>query len=147
MLFSHHLTVDERDALVVLLAFMAATDGEVRDVERQFVRELCHRLDVSADPFDRVGKESLFDKCGRFRTPRSRRIALMEIIRAAHIDGEYHSSEQKSIRVIAELMDVDGDTLVALEEWVERGMHWQAEGMALANQGWQPPKAGTSTGA
>ncbi len=130
-MFAERLAIDERDALVVLLAFMAATDGEVRDVERDLVRQLCERLDIDGDPFDRIADSSLYELCERLVTPHSRRIAIVEMIKAAYVDGEFHSSEERSIRVLAELMEVDGDTVTALEDWVKRGLIWKAEGAVL----------------
>lgn len=131
-MFTERLQADEREALLELLAYITAVDGEVTADEVAFVADASRRLDVrQPEVFDAIDKNSLESICRRFDRRKAQAIALAELINLGHADGHYGEAEQRGVRVIADLMGADPVLVEGLEGWVASGVEWQREGRRL----------------
>jgi len=126
------LQQDERVALLELLAYLAAVDGEVSEEELAFIAGSADRLGVEAgDLFEGISGRELSSFCTPFKRTKAKSIALLELINLALIDGHYDDAEKNGVRVIGEMMGVDPGYVDELEAWVERGRRWQEDGRKL----------------
>jgi uncharacterized tellurite resistance protein B-like protein len=131
-MFSFHLNIDEKEALLKLVGYLATSDEEVSGQERKFVLELAHDLNVSAEKvFDGLNEQSLSNLCKPFERESARRIALVELIDLALSDRDYFAEEKAAVRDVAEAMGVPEQDVEAIEEWVRRGKKWHDEGHLL----------------
>jgi uncharacterized tellurite resistance protein B-like protein len=131
-MFAYHLSNDEKEALLKLVGFMATSDQEVAPEERRFVLNLAHELNVSYEGvFDGLNGENVEALCKPFGRESAKRVALVELIDLALADQEYFAEEKDAVRTVAEAMGVSEDDVEAIEDWVERGQKWHAEGHEL----------------
>jgi tellurite resistance protein len=131
-MFAELLTTREQHQLMKLVAYIAAIDGEVHEQEIEFIQTLNARLQL--DPtnwFEEIEDLKLGEICAEFERDKAKRIVLTELINASFADGDYSESERAGLRAIAGSMAVDETGVVALEQWVERGVRWQREGRKL----------------
>lgn len=131
-MFAYHLSLDEKEALVKLVGYLATADQEVSPEERKFVLDLAHDLKVSSDGvFDGLDEHSVQSLCALFERDSAKRVALVELIDLALADHEYFAEEKAAVRQVAEEMGVGEDEVDAIEDWVRRGQQWHLEGQKL----------------
>lgn len=129
------LTGDERRALLLLLTSVALADGKLSDSEVRFVRRLA--LPVGAEVgellavVDGVTEDAL---CARLQRPIAARIAIVELLRLAHVDDVYAHVEERVIHRLATRLAVGDERLRQLESWVRREWELQAEGRRLVEE-------------
>lgn len=128
-MFAELLIERERQGLIDLLSLLAGIDGEVSPPEVAFIAEMKHRLDL--DDYEPRAGASIEQVCAAFERKKSKRVALVELIKIAYADSNYDASERAGIRRIAQLMGEDEDVVQELESWVSDGIQWQARGEAL----------------
>jgi uncharacterized tellurite resistance protein B-like protein len=132
IMFSYHLSTDEKQALLKLVGYLATSDQEVSSEERKFVLNLAHDLNVSYDGvFDGLNGDSLESLCKPFARDSAKRVALVELIDLALADHDYFAEEKDAVRTVAETMGVPESDVGAIEDWVERGQKWHVEGHGL----------------
>jgi uncharacterized tellurite resistance protein B-like protein len=131
-MFAYHLSNQEKEALLKLVGYLATSDNEVSAEERKFVLNLAHELNVSYEGvFDGIDGQQLDRLCEPFERDSAKRVALVELIDLALADHEYFAEEKDAVRTVAEAMGVAEDEVRAIEDWVERGQKWHAEGHEL----------------
>ena len=124
----------QRRALMELLAWLSAIDGDVSFEEVMFIGETAKQLGVhsnAAELLEAVTKKGLAPVCACFDQPNVKAIALVQIIGIAFADGTYHDAERRGVRAIAEAMGVAEAKVGRLEDWVEQGLAWEAAGRHL----------------
>lgn len=131
-MFTYHLSYDEKEALLKLVGYLATSDQDVSPEERKFVLDLAHDLEVSSEGvFDDLDDQSLESLCDVFGRDSAKRVALVELVDIALADQDYFAEEKSAVRNVAEIMGVGEDEVEAIEDWVERGQKWHAEGHKL----------------
>lgn len=131
-MFAYHLSLDEKEALLKLVGYLATSDQEVSPEERKFVLDLAHDLKVSSQGvFDDMDQHTLESLCGLFERGSARRVALVELVDLALSDQEYFAQEKAAVREVAETMGVPESEVEAIEDWVRRGQRWHQEGYEL----------------
>lgn len=131
-MFNFHLGDDEKQALLKLVGYLAASDDHISPVEQEFVRDLARDLNTSADGvFDELDTQNLEELCAPFTRKSARRIVLVELINLALSDNIYFTEEAATIQSIAQIMGVSAAQLDAIDDWVRRGNEWHAEGHLL----------------
>lgn len=131
-MFGIAFTYSEERALLKLLGFVAMSDRQVSEAEREYILDTSHNFDVSAEGIlEDDSDESLAEICESFESDSAKRLALVRLIELGYVDGAYEEPEWVGIREVAEVMGIEGLDLVALEDWVSRGMEWKEEGRKL----------------
>ncbi len=131
-MFAYHLSLEEKEALLKLVGFLATSDQEISPQERKFVLDLAHDLKVSSDGvFDDIDEHTLESLCAQFERESAKRVALVELVDMALSDREYFAEEKAAVRQVAETMGVPESEVDAIEEWVDRGQQWHREGQEL----------------
>jgi len=119
----------EQRALLELLIYIARADGTVVQSEAELLKGYADVFD-----FDIGGLTGGFEPeelITRFESPASGAIAIQELLRLSHLDGEFASGEQDAIYEIAELMGFDPDYVEQLDRWVVDGLNWVWRGEEL----------------
>ncbi|MDQ3032983.1 MAG: hypothetical protein M3Y87_11235 [Myxococcota bacterium] len=128
------LTADERRALLYLLTSVALTDGRLTDSEVQFVQRLALPIAMEVgELLTSVDDMVIGDVCARLARPYAARIAILELLRLAHVDDVYARVEQRAIADLATLLGVDESTLSRMEDWVRREWELLAEARHLVD--------------
>jgi len=131
-MFKFHLSLDEKEALLKLVGYLAVSDDDISPAEHQFVLDLAHDLNVSADGvFEKIDAQSLQKLCAPFTRESARRIVLVELLNLAHSDRIYFTEEAATIQQIAAVMQIPAADVEAIDDWVRRGNQWHAEGHLL----------------
>ncbi|GEM_PF-3468384 len=131
-MFEYSLSRDEERAILEMMGQVATADREVTDREKQFIVEVSHDFDVSAEGIfglpEGRGLEAIAE---RFSDDTARKIALVFTIRLAFVDGLYDSDEWLGVRRLGDLLKIPDGTVADLEDWVRRGLEWEEEGRVL----------------
>jgi uncharacterized tellurite resistance protein B-like protein len=131
------LDSDERRSLLFLLVSVALADGKLTETEVRFVQRLALPIGAGVgDILAQLDSEPLDAHFDRLRArPLSARIAIVELLRIAHVDGIYAHVEQTTIYSYARRLRVPDQKVVQLEEWVEREWRLEADGKRLVEVG------------
>ena len=124
----------QRRALMELLAWLSAIDGDVSFEEVMFIGETAKQLGVdenATELLEAVTEKGLASVCACFDQPNIKAIALAQIIGIAFADGTYHDAERQGVRAIAAALEVTEAKVARLEDWVEHGLRWEAAGRRL----------------
>lgn len=127
-MLDERLTAEERRALLLLLTSVALTDGKLADVEVRFVQRLALPLGLEVgELLAEVDHSSHAELCARLSRPIAARIAVLELLRLAHVDDVYARVEQQAITELAARLRVPARTLERMEDWVRREWELFAE--------------------
>ncbi len=137
-MFAEYLTQDEQQALLKLMAFIIAADGEVKPEEISYLDSVANSFGKSATGiFHDIEGVELRSICDAFTREKAKRIALVEVVSSAMSDGVMHPAELKGIEAIGTIMAVEPNAVDAMLQWVKTGIEWRDEGERLL--GLAPP--------
>ena len=111
------LTSEERRALLLLLTSVALSDGKLTDAEVRFVQRHALRagLEVS-DLLREVDGHSEGALCLALARPVASRIAVIELLRLAHVDDLYAHVEREAIETLCGRLGVEPALLARMEQ-------------------------------
>ena len=102
----------EKFSFIQLANYIARIDGNYGDREEEILREYCTEMGIEND--DSFDSESfcLDEILNDFKSNKSKRIILLELMILIHIDNNFHDKEKALIKEISnkfgfELSDVD----------------------------------------
>ncbi|MFB6372576.1 MAG: hypothetical protein ABEN55_05590 [Bradymonadaceae bacterium] len=131
-MFGYTLTHDQERSVLELLGWIATADRDISSDERQYVVELSHDFNASAEGIFQIGQEKSLDEiCARFSDETAERLALMYATRLSFIDEMYEEDEWLGIREIGDTFGIPEGKVAELEDWVRRGIEWEQEGREL----------------
>ncbi len=130
------LTTEERRALLLLLTSVALTDGKLTDAEVRFIQR--HALPLRVDVGDLLrdideGTEETH--LAALARPVASRIALLELLRLAHVDDLYAHVERHAIESYAQQLGVPTATLARMEAWARREWDLGREASRIVDEG------------
>jgi hypothetical protein len=118
-----------------MMGRVATADRDVTAREKQYVVEVSHDFDVSAEGIFALPEDVDLASIGEtFSDGTARKIALVYTIRLAFVDGLYDSDEWLGVRHLGDVLNIPDGTVADLEDWVRRGLEWEEEGRALMNR-------------
>ena len=131
-MFGYSLSHDEERAVLELLGVVATADREVSRAEKQYVVNLSHDFNASAEGvFSIVEEKSLEEICEDFDEQTARKLALVYAIQLSFVDGLFNQEEWLGVRHIGDVLGVPDAEVADLEDWVRRGLEWEEEGRQL----------------
>ncbi len=131
-MFGYSLSHDQERSVLELLGRVATADREITPAERQYVVNLSHDFNASAEGiFEVDAQRSLEAICASFEDETARRIALVYATRLSFVDELYHQEEWFGIREIGDALGIAENEVLAIEDWVRRGIEWENEGQEL----------------
>ncbi|AKF08486.1 TerB family tellurite resistance protein [Sandaracinus amylolyticus] len=130
------LTADERRALLFLMTSVALADGKLSDSEVRFVQRLALPVGIEVgELLAMVDEAHEGELCARLARPVAARIAVLELLRLAHVDDVYTHVEEAAIHELATRLGVDLARVEKLESWVRREWQLLSEGRRLVDEG------------
>lgn len=131
-MFGYSLEREQERSVLELLGFVATRQREISEAERQFIVDLSHDFNASADGIFEVSeRQSLEEICRQFEDETAIRIALVYALRFAFIDGLYGEDEWLGVQMIGDAFGIPEEEVTELEDWTRRGLEWEEEGRAL----------------
>ena len=131
-MFGYSLSHDEERAVLELLGLVATADRDVTKAEKQYVVNLSHDFNASAEGVFKIAEEkSVEEICSDFKEDTAKRIGLVYVIRLSFVDALYQEDEWLGVREIGDTLGVPDSEVADLEDWVRRGLEWEEEGRKL----------------
>jgi hypothetical protein len=131
-MFGYSLSHDEERAVLELLGRVATADREPTRDEKQYVVNLSHDFNASAEGVFRTDEQkSLAEICEDFQEETARKIALVYLVQLSFVDGLYEEDEWLGVREIGDTLGVADREVADLEDWVRRGLEWEEAGREL----------------
>lgn len=108
------LKTPEKFAFLRLAHFLAKTDGTYSQKEKELIDEYCFEMGIDNIEFD---KDKLEDILKEFKSNKSKKITLMELMILAHIDDTFNLYEHKAVQAIAESFGIEQQTVLYYSTW------------------------------
>jgi len=131
-MFEYSLSREQERSVLELLGWVATADREISSDERQYVVEISHDFNASAEGIFQIGDEKSLDEiCSKFDDETARRTALVYAARLSFVDQAYDGDAWLGVREIGDTLGIPDAEVADIEEWVRRGMEWEREGREL----------------
>lgn len=112
---------------------VSKADGVVEESEKMYFQLAATGLNLSEQIKENLQSywEKEDGKALEFTDKRIALFFLQEAIQICYVDNKYDHLEKNEIKKIAEELNIDTDSLVSIENWVEEGYKWKAKGADL----------------
>lgn len=131
-MFLHELMAEEQAAFCLLARRLMQADGVESAVEDGMMQGMLRELGMSEAPVD--ANEPLDALASVFVSPRSRRIAMLELLLIACCDEEFHVKERELLQTLAEHMDFVPIAMIVMENWATRQLALANEAMEMLRE-------------
>ena len=117
------LTIEERLAHAQLMVAVASVDGELVQEELVMIESLMGKSmlhpEMRVDVRNTLNHPLEIEKCMEMLSNSGQKMALRDAVLVSACDGEYDKKEIRIIKKIAEIAEVDTETLSKIYQWVE----------------------------
>ena len=118
------------------LVLMASADRRVTRDEQIAVSRAILDIGLSVDDAEALWKHApdetaVREAIRRWTSPVLRRVLLKQLFIVAYADGEYSPEERAVLERLFDALGLGPEVHAAMESWVQRGIAWQREGIAL----------------
>jgi len=117
------LTIEERLAHAQLMVAVASVDGELVQEELVMIESLMGKSmlhpEMRVDVRNTLNHPLEIEKCMEILSNSGQKMALRDAVLVSACDGEYDKKEIRIIKKIAEIAEVDTETLSQIYQWVE----------------------------
>ena len=117
------LTIEERLAHAQLMVAVASVDGELVQEELVMIESLMGKSmlhpEMRVDVRNTLNHPLEIEKCMEILSYSGQKMALRDAVLVSACDGEYDKKEIRIIKKIAEIAEVDTETLSQIYQWVE----------------------------
>lgn len=117
------LTIEERLAHAQLMVAVASVDGELVQEELVMIESIMGKSmlhpEMRVDVRNTLNHPIEIEKCMEILSSSGQKLALRDAVLVSACDGEYDKKEIRTIKKIAEIAEVDTETLSKIYQWVE----------------------------
>lgn len=117
------LTIEERLAHAQLMVAVASVDGELVQEELIMIESIMGKSmlhpEMRVDVRNTLNHPLEIDKCMDILSNAGQKLALRDAVLVSACDGEYDKKEIRIIKKIAQIAEVDTETLSQIYQWVE----------------------------
>jgi tellurite resistance protein len=117
------LTIEERLAHAQLMVAVASVDGELVQEELVMIESIMGKSmlhpEMRVDVRNTLNHPIEIEKCMEILSSLGQKLALRDAVLVSACDGEYDKKEIRTIKKIAEIAEVDAETLSKIYQWVE----------------------------
>ena len=117
------LTIEERLAHAQLMVAVASVDGELVQEELIMIESIMGKSmlhpEMRVDVRNTLNHPMEVDKCMDILSNAGQKLALRDAVLVSACDGEYDKKEIRIIKKIAQIAEVDTETLSQIYHWVE----------------------------
>ena len=126
------LTNDEKEAFLELAYRAARADRILAMEEYELWRAFRFEVGLPEDRYS-VREQSVGEAAARFKSDRSRRIAMIELAGMVMADGVQAPEENTFLREVAVAFSLEEKFVVACVDWIKRHGAMMQEGKALVD--------------
>lgn len=123
---------DEKRAFALLAEKMIAVDGIV--VGREITTLAAYKAEMGVESSAESGEQSVEELAAVFGSRRSKVVALLELIGLGYSDTSFSVTERSLVFAVARAMDIEANTLVELEAWVQQHVRLIRQAMELLRE-------------
>ena len=117
------LTIEERLAHAQLMVAVASVDGELVQEELIMIESIMGKSmlhpEMRVDVRNTLNHPTEVGKCMDILSNAGKKLALRDAVLVSACDGEYDKKEIRIIKKIAQIAEVDTETLSQIYQWVE----------------------------
>ena len=107
----------EKFSFLQLAHYIARVDNKFGEKEEEIIREYCDEMGIEyVDSFD-VDSFCLDDILNDFKSKKSQKIVLLEIMILIHIDNNFDINEQELIKKISTKFDISLEDASDFSQW------------------------------
>lgn len=111
------LEAKEKFAFLQLAHYLARIDNSFGEKEDDILREYCVEMGIDyVDIFD-INSFCLEENLNNFRSKKSQKIILLELMILIHIDNNFHVNEQEFIKTITDKFDITLEDADDFSQW------------------------------
>jgi uncharacterized tellurite resistance protein B-like protein len=126
----------QKKAFLRALARVASTDGILASEEEKYISMIAEQLNIDlAQVLEGTEWMTLREILAPVQDMVHRRSLLMELVRLAYCDGQFSAEESKLIGEMAEILGINGPTLLAIDSWARQDNEVQLLGLDIAQNG------------
>jgi hypothetical protein len=126
------LNDEEKRAFALLAEKMIAADGIV--VGREAATLAAYKAEMGLEPRSESQERGVEDLAAAFGSRRSKVVALLELIGLGYSDTSFSVTERSLVFALARAMEIEADTLVDLEAWVQQHVRLIRQAMELLRE-------------
>ena len=131
-MFLHQLHDREKTAFIELAHLVANASGIMNDLERQMIDTYDREMGIDLQIED-VREQSLDIIIAKFESEISRKIAFIEAIAIAFVDGTYDEAEKKVISQLREAYGFSQEYYEEVKAWLVDFNKMYVKGLELVN--------------
>lgn len=126
------LNDEEKRAFALLAEKMIAADGIV--VGRETATLAAYKAEMGLEARPESEERGVEDLAAAFGSRRSKVVALLELIGLGYSDTSFSVTERSLVFALARAMEIEADTLVDLEAWVQQHVRLIRQAMELLRE-------------
>jgi len=131
-MFLNRLSPIEKKAFLELAHYIARSDGDFAEEEQAIIDKYCLEMQIENIDFDE-SKFDIYDVLGKFKSNKSKKIVLLEIMALIYADDFFHENERKVLEKMLEVFDLSYDLAIVYTEWAKAMLSLYKQGNALIN--------------
>lgn len=114
-MFLNELQTEEKQAFLELAALMAKIDGNLSIYEGAIIEK--YKKETGLENY-KIKGFAIDEILPKFKSERSKKIVITEILRLVYADGIFHDKERESIHFIKKYFGFAPDEFNSLRDWV-----------------------------
>ena len=107
----------EKFSFLQLAHYLARIDNEYGDKEQEVILEYCAEMGIENDDAFEIEEFSLEDTLKDFKSTKSKKIVILELMILIHADDKFDFQERTLIRQINELFEFSAKDLEFFSQW------------------------------
>ncbi len=119
------LTDEQRSVLIGLAHDVIVSDGVLDPNEELMLDEFKREMALSSKSGTDSAEVSRLASI--FGTPRTRRIAVINLLRLSYVDGEFDIEEECLLKQISNALGIDSNEFQRMDNWVRRLVSLEVE--------------------
>lgn len=129
-MFLNQLSKKEKKAFLQLAYYVALSDGDFSQKQKDIIKIYTQEMGIKDKGFDEK-KFNLEKVLSKFKSKKSQRIALIEILALIYSDFFLHKEEEKVITTILKLFTIEEKIFLIYSEWTKSILALSNEGELL----------------
>lgn len=128
-MFLNQLQEEQKKAFLALAIKMMMADGVTDPREENAILTMRQEMGLWAET--RLPQGSIEELAAHFTEKKSRRIVILELLGLVYADERYQEQEQRLLRGLANLFEMEEEEATKMENWVLRQMELNREATQL----------------
>jgi len=116
-MYLNYLEENEKQAFLQLANAIANADGELCDKEKTIIGYYCNEMNINNFAHDQ--QKSIDALAMEFKSMRSKKITILELMSIVHANGEFKKEEKMIVDLLVQKFGISQDYLNDVEKWTD----------------------------